>query len=171
MCVTAGSSPETRKNPLELWRNQGPRQKTQQERTGARSSARLDAEDRAAGRHRRPRRIRAVHRGGTYDARGEVQPEERVHPKGAIVIPREEVKERIAQHFDAEAAKYEAESKEHGELAPFYGKNPDPALSKHPASPRPEQHCDSLSKALKQAAEDARGLAAEHRGMEKEAKK
>ena len=78
--------------------------------------------------------------------------------------------ERIAQHFDAEAAKYEADAKEHGELAPFYGKNPDPALSKHPASPRSEQHCDSLSKSLQQAATDARALAAEHRGMAKEAK-
>ncbi|MEO8052128.1 MAG: hypothetical protein ABI833_17080 [Acidobacteriota bacterium] len=79
--------------------------------------------------------------------------------------------ERIAKHFDAEAAKYEAEAKEHGELVPFYKASPDPALSKHPGSPRSAQHCDSLSKSLLQAAEDARGLAAEHRGMEKDAKK
>ena len=65
--------------------------------------------------------------------------------------------ERVAQHFDAEAAKYEADAKEHGELAPFYQRSPDPALSKHPGSPRSFQHCDSLSKELQQAAADARG--------------
>lgn len=79
--------------------------------------------------------------------------------------------ERIAQYFDAEAAKYGAESKDHGELAPFYQRNPDPTISKHPGSPRSFQHCDSLSKSLQQAAEDARALAAEHREMAKEAKK
>ena len=75
--------------------------------------------------------------------------------------------ERIAQYFEAEAARYEAESKDHGELAPFYQRNPDPALSKHPGSPRAFEHCDSLSKSLQKAAEDARQLAAEHRGMAK----
>ena len=79
--------------------------------------------------------------------------------------------ERIAKYFDAEAAKYEAESKEHGELAPFYQRNPDPTISKHPGSPRAFEHCDSLSKSLQKAAEDARALAAEHRGMEKDSKK
>jgi hypothetical protein len=79
--------------------------------------------------------------------------------------------ERIAQYFDAEATRYEVEAKDHGELAPFYQRNPDPALSKHPGSPRAFEHCDSLSKSLQKAAEDARQLAAEHRGMEKEAKK
>ena len=79
--------------------------------------------------------------------------------------------ERIAQYFDAEATRYDAESKDHGELAPFYQRNPDPTISKHPGSPRAFEHCDSLSKSLQKAAEDARQLAAEHRGMEKEAKK
>ena len=79
--------------------------------------------------------------------------------------------ERIAKYFEAEAARYEAEAKDHGELAPFYQRNPDPTISKHPGSPRAFEHCDSLSKSLQKAAEDARQLAAEHRGMEKEAKK
>ena len=78
--------------------------------------------------------------------------------------------ERIANYFDAEAARYEAESKDHGELAPFYQRNPDPAASKHPGSPRAFEHCDSLSKNLQKAAEDARQMAAEHRGMAKAAK-
>lgn len=69
--------------------------------------------------------------------------------------------ERIAQYFDAEATKYDAEAKEHGELAPIYQQSPDPALSKHPNSPRSFAHCDSLSKSLQQAAENARQLAAD----------
>ena len=79
--------------------------------------------------------------------------------------------ERVAQYFDAEAARYEAEAKEHNELAGFYQKSPDPALSKHPTSPRAFEHCDSLSKSLQKSAAEARQLAAEHRLMAKDAKK
>jgi len=79
--------------------------------------------------------------------------------------------ERVAQYFDAEAARYEAEAKDHNELAGFYQKSPDPALSKHPTSPRAFEHCDALSKSLLTAAKEARQLAGEHRGMAKEAKK
>lgn len=79
--------------------------------------------------------------------------------------------ERVARYFDAEAARYEAEAKEHIELAGFYQKSPDPALSKHPTSPRAFEHCDSLSKSLQKSAAEARQLAAEHRLMAKEAKK
>lgn len=79
--------------------------------------------------------------------------------------------ERIAKYFDAEAARYEAEAKDHAELAPFYKKNPDPALAKHVGSPRAFEHCDALSKNLQKSAEEARNLAAEHRGMAHDAKK
>ena len=77
--------------------------------------------------------------------------------------------ERIAQYFDAEAAKYEAEAKEHADLAQSYRKA-GPASAKYPGSMQSFNHCDSLSKSLLKAAEDARQLAAEHREMEKEAK-
>jgi hypothetical protein len=79
--------------------------------------------------------------------------------------------ERVAQYFDAEAARYEAEAKDHNELAAFYQKSPDPALTKHPTSPRAFEHCDSLSKSLQKSAAEARQLAAEHRLMAKDAKK
>jgi len=79
--------------------------------------------------------------------------------------------DRLANHFEAEAVRYEAEAKEHNELAGFYQKSPDPALSKHPTSPRASEHCDALSKSLLTAAKEARQLAGEHRGMAKEAKK
>ena len=77
--------------------------------------------------------------------------------------------ERIAQHFDAEATKYEAEAKEHGELAQAYRKS-GPASAKYPGSMQSFNHCDALSKSLQQAAENARQLAADHREMAKEAK-
>ncbi len=79
--------------------------------------------------------------------------------------------ERIAQYFDAEAVRYEAEAKDHGELAPFYKKSPDPTLSKHVGSPRAFEHCDALSKILQKSAVEARELAAEHRAMAHEANK
>lgn len=77
--------------------------------------------------------------------------------------------ERIAQYFDAEAAKYEAEAKEHAELAQSYRAAGTPS-AKYPGGMQTFNHCDSLSKSLQKAAEDARQLAAEHREMEKEAK-
>lgn len=79
--------------------------------------------------------------------------------------------ERIAQYFDAEAAKYEAEAREHGELAGVYQKNSSSQPTKFPGTQQTFNHCDSLSKSLQHAAEDARALAAEHREMSKEAKK
>ena len=79
--------------------------------------------------------------------------------------------ERIAQYFDAEAAKYEAEAKEHGELAQAYRKSGSASATKYPGSMQTFNHCDSLSKSLEKAAENARQLAADHRGMAKEATK
>ena len=77
--------------------------------------------------------------------------------------------ERIAQYFDAEATKYETEAKDHSELAVVYQKSTPSA--KIPGPSQTFNHCDSLSKSLQKAADDARALAAEHRGMEKEATK
>lgn len=79
--------------------------------------------------------------------------------------------QRIAHYFDAEAAKYRDEAKEHGELAPFYHRSEDPAMPKHPGSQRTFQHIDSLITSLQQAAEDAHQLAAEHKEMAKAEKK
>jgi hypothetical protein len=78
--------------------------------------------------------------------------------------------ERVAQYFDAEAAKYEAEAKEHGELATFYQKANSATPGKYPGSIQSFQHCDSLSKSLLEAAANARQLAADHREMAKAAK-
>ena len=114
----------------------------------------------------------SVPAGGTGAAGSKDKPLTKVELKSLISNAETKAEhERIAQYFDAEAARYEAEAKDHGELAPFYRKNPDPALSKHPGSPRAFEHCDSLSKNLQKSAEDARSLAAEHREMAHEAKR
>jgi hypothetical protein len=80
--------------------------------------------------------------------------------------------ERIAEYFEAEAARYEVDAKDHADLAQFYKKKEiqDPALSNHPASLRAFEHCDALFRSLQKAAEQARNLAAEHRGMAHEAR-
>lgn len=78
--------------------------------------------------------------------------------------------ERIAQYFDAEATKYQAEATEHADLAGVYEKRGAPS-PKFPGSMQTFNHCDSLSKSLQKAADDARAIAAEHRQMANEAKK
>lgn len=78
--------------------------------------------------------------------------------------------ERIAQHFEAEAAQWESEANTHEELALYYRRNPDPAAWRYSKSPRSFEHCDSLVKDLRKAAQESRQLAADHRGMAKEAK-
>ena len=78
--------------------------------------------------------------------------------------------ERIAQYYDAEAVKYEAEAKDHGDLAQVYQKTGTPS-AKYPGGTQTFNHCDSFAKSLEQAAENARQLAADHREMAKEAAK
>lgn len=78
--------------------------------------------------------------------------------------------ERIAQHFDGEAARWEAEANTHEELEQFYRRNPDPAAWRYSRSPRSFEHCVSLVKDLRSAAQESRQLAADHREMAKDAK-
>ena len=78
---------------------------------------------------------------------------------------------RLAKHFEAEAARYEAEAKEHSDLAQLYQRNTSATPTKYPGTSQSFQHCDSVSKGLHEAAENARQLAAEHADMAKAAKK
>jgi hypothetical protein len=75
--------------------------------------------------------------------------------------------ERLAKHFDAKAAQLEAEAKDHEELAVEYRKNPEGHDTKHPMSPLTAAHCEYFAKELRQAAQEARKLAADHREMAK----
>jgi hypothetical protein len=78
--------------------------------------------------------------------------------------------ERIAQYFDAEAARYEAQAKQHADLAQSYKKTGTSSATKYPGSMQTFDHCDDLSKSLLTAVKDARQLAGDHREMAKEAK-
>jgi hypothetical protein len=80
--------------------------------------------------------------------------------------------ERIAQYFDAEATKYEADAKKHEEEASYYAVHPTPAIGKlqNLYSQNMQSHCPNLAAKLKEAAQEARLIAAGHREMAKEAK-
>lgn len=78
--------------------------------------------------------------------------------------------ERIARHFDAKAAQYEADAKDHEELAAEYKAEPT-GSQKHPMSPLTAEHCLYFAKELRRAAEEARQLARDHRAMAKPAGK
>jgi hypothetical protein len=77
---------------------------------------------------------------------------------------------KLAQHFEAEAARMDAEAAEHEVLAKEYRRNPAPFAGKMPMSPRSAEHCDYFAKSAHDAARAARELAAEHREMAEEAK-
>ncbi len=77
---------------------------------------------------------------------------------------------KLAQHFEAEAARMDAEAAEHEALAKEYRRNALPMASKMPMSPRSAEHCDYFAKSARDAARAARDLSAEHRAMAENAK-
>lgn len=78
--------------------------------------------------------------------------------------------ERIAKHFDAKAAQYETDAKDHEELAAEYSAHPTGHEQKHPMSGLTAEHCRYFAKEARRAAEEARKIAADHRQMAKPAK-
>ena len=97
-------------------------------------------------------------------------------PKSADLLPLKQVKDLVAaaqtpadhvklqKHFVALAAKYDAEAVEHADLAQSYRK---PSVGRlMPGSyPKKADHCDRLTQTLRDAAKEARELAAEHGQM------
>jgi type I site-specific restriction endonuclease len=80
----------------------------------------------------------------------------------AAQTPADHVK--LQKHFLAVAAKYDAEAAEHADLAQSYRKPPVGRLM--PGSyPKKAEHCDRLTQTLRDAAKEARELAAEHGQM------
>lgn len=73
--------------------------------------------------------------------------------------------EKIAKHFDAKAAEYEADAKEYDELAVVHRGNGH--SSKHPMSGLTEEHCKYFAAEARRAAVEARKVAADHREMAK----
>jgi len=80
--------------------------------------------------------------------------------------------ERIAQYFDAEAARYEAESKKHEEEATYYASHVQPSIGKNQGfySREMQDHCPKMAAKLKEAAQEARMVAAGHRALANETK-
>ena len=80
--------------------------------------------------------------------------------------------EQIAQYFDAEAAKYEADARKHEEEATYYQSHTQPAIGKNQGfySTEMKSHCPNMASKLKEAAQEARMIAAGHREMAKEVK-
>ncbi len=81
--------------------------------------------------------------------------------------------ERIAQYYDAEAARYEADAKEHKDEASYYAGHQHPIATGHSPNNYDHymvSHCPQIAAKLKEAAQEARDLAAGHREMAKEAK-
>jgi hypothetical protein len=71
---------------------------------------------------------------------------------------------KLQKHFLAVAAKYDAEATEHADLAQAYRKPPVGRLMPGSAAKRAE-HCDRLSRSIREAAKEARELASEHEQM------
>jgi hypothetical protein len=72
---------------------------------------------------------------------------------------------KLQKHFLALAAKYDAEADEHAAEAEAYRKNPSFRDSKNPGGPGTAAHCDRFADLSRQAAEEARELAAAHEHM------
>ena len=75
--------------------------------------------------------------------------------------------EKIAKHFDAKAAQYEADAKDYDELALEHRNNGH--SSKHPMSGLTEEHCKYFAEQARRAAAEARKVAADHRELGKSA--
>ena len=72
---------------------------------------------------------------------------------------------RLQKHFLALAAKYDADAKEHAAEAEAYRKNPSFRDTKSPVGPGTAAHCDRFAELDREAAKEARDLAAAHEHM------
>jgi hypothetical protein len=74
---------------------------------------------------------------------------------------------KLAKHFTALAARYDAEAADHAAEAKAYRSGGNAAESKRPGSPGTAAHCDRLASAAREAASAARDLANDHEKMAK----
>jgi hypothetical protein len=74
---------------------------------------------------------------------------------------------KLAKHFEAVAARYEADAADHVAEAKAYRSGPNASESKRPGSPDTAVHCDRLAAAARNAATAARELARDHEKMAK----
>lgn len=74
---------------------------------------------------------------------------------------------RLAHHYNAMAAKHEAEALDHEALAVEYTKNPQIGASKHTMAPNTAEHCKYFAGHCRNAAKEMRAMAAMHEEMAK----
>ena len=74
---------------------------------------------------------------------------------------------KLAKHFAALAARYEAEAADHAADAKAYRASPSASETKRPGGPDTALHCDRLAEAARNAATAARDLARDHEQMAK----
>jgi hypothetical protein len=69
---------------------------------------------------------------------------------------------RLAKHFTALAAKYDADAADHKALAAAYRGAPTPSETKRPGTPDTAAHCERLAQLAADAAKEARDMATMH---------
>jgi hypothetical protein len=97
--------------------------------------------------------------------------------KSSDLLPAKQVKElaataktpadhmKLSKHYAALAEKYDAEAVEHDIVAKAYRAMPNASESKRPGAPDTAIHCDRLAAYARDAAKEARMLAAAHEEM------
>jgi len=96
-------------------------------------------------------------------ASDELRPNEVVTLVANATTPADHLK--LAKHFAAVAARYDAEAAEHRAEAKAYRNAPNPHETKRPGSPGTAAHCDRLAEAARTVANAARKLAHDHEAL------
>ena len=75
---------------------------------------------------------------------------------------------KLADYYEGETARLEAEANDHAEMAEMYRKNPTPLAVKHPEAIG-EGHCKEIARRFRESATKTQELAAMHEEMAKAA--
>jgi hypothetical protein len=75
---------------------------------------------------------------------------------------------KLADYYEGETARLEAEATDHDEMAEMYRKNPTPLAVKHPEAIG-EGHCKEIARRFRESATKTQELAAMHEEMAKAA--
>lgn len=101
------------------------------------------------------------------ESKGVLKPKEVMALVANAKTPADHMK--LARHFNAMAAKHEADAVEHEALAEEYAKHPQPG-AKTPMSGNTPEHCKYYAEHCRKAAAEMKAMAAAHEAMAKEKK-
>lgn len=77
---------------------------------------------------------------------------------------------KLAQYFNQQADRYEAEARDHDEMIEAYRKNPTTRAEKTPGGVGTIEHCEFFAKSNREMAKALREMAATHEEMAREAR-